>query len=480
MAASTWRNNPWLTLGIVGLGVAIGPLDSAVNIAFPAITAAFAIPLSTIQWVIICYVLTYASLLLGCGRLGDIVGHRRIFLFGLAWSVVSFVLCGRAPTFGWFLLFRGLQGIGTALVLSCAPALATLAFPEEERGKVLGLYAMLFAVAQALGPLLGGVLVARWGWTAVYYFRAPLALFSAILMLLLVHQPMAVKPGQRFDVPGALTLTLALAGLLLAFNRAQHLGWLSFPSLLLFGGASACLLFFLWHERHCAEPVIDLSLFRHAAFFMANVAHILASLAGFTVFLLAPFYLLNYWQASATTGGLLLAMAPLGTVLASPLSGWLLSRFASRRLGLYGLLLMAAGLLGISHWQTHSAAWFLAATLWAQGFGLGLFQVANMDFVMGVIPRFQQGVAGSLTVLTRTIGVISCATAGALALEALRSYYTISLLEEANLSAAAVEAQAFVLAFQWVFSGAAAVVMVTAGLVWSSRFVALPAQAQAE
>jgi MFS family permease len=109
----TLRRAPrWLTLGIVGLGVATGPLDSAVNIAFPAITQAFAISLPTIQWVIICYVLTYASLLLSCGRLGDVVGHRRVFLVGLGWSAVSLVLCGAAPTFGWFLAARGCKASG--------------------------------------------------------------------------------------------------------------------------------------------------------------------------------------------------------------------------------------------------------------------------------------------------------------------------------------------------------------------------------
>ena len=131
----------------MSLGVAVGPLDTAVNIAFPAITAAFGIAITTIQWVVICYVLTYASLLLGCGRLGDVIGHKRVFLFGLGWSAISLYLCGWAPTFTWLLFFRLMQGVGTALLLSCAPALVTLAFPEAERGTALGTYTMLSALA---------------------------------------------------------------------------------------------------------------------------------------------------------------------------------------------------------------------------------------------------------------------------------------------------------------------------------------------
>jgi EmrB/QacA subfamily drug resistance transporter len=465
---TSWRDRRWLTLGIVGLGVATGPLDSAVNIAFPAITKAFDISLPTIQWVIICYVLTYASLLLSCGRLGDVVGHRRVFLLGLGWSAVSLALCGAASTFGWFLVFRGLQGVGTALVLSCGPALVTLVFPEEERGKILGLYNMLYAIAAALGPLVGGLLVAQWGWSAVYYFRVPLAVLSAGLMLLLLRHPTTVKPGQRFDVPGAIALTVALAGLLFAFNRAQHLGWLTLQALLLFVGAGGCLAFFIWHETRCAEPIIALSLFRQPAFTIANITHMLAQAAGFTILLLVPYYLLNYYHVTASAGGLLLAMAPLGTVLASPISGWLLYRFAARHLSVCGLLLIAGGLGGVSLWQTDSPALLIVSTLWFQGIGAGLFQVANMDFVMGVIPRFQQGVAGSLTVLTRTIGVVSCATAGTLTLALLQVHYT-GELQSAGMTAAEANTHAFMLAFHWVFRGAAAIAFIAAVLIGSTK-----------
>jgi EmrB/QacA subfamily drug resistance transporter len=470
MQAAPRRNTRWRTLWIVGLGVAIGPLDTAVNIAFPAITAAFRISLPTIQWVIICYVLTYASLLLGCGRLGDIVGHRRVFLFGLGWSAISLLLCGLAPTFGWFLLFRALQGVGTALVFSCAPALVTLAFPEAERGKALGLYNMVSAAAFALGPLVGGVLVAHWGWPVVYFFRAPLALLSAVCMWLLVRQAPVIKPGQRFDTSGALSLTLTLAGLLLAFNRAQHLGWLSLLPLLLCAGAGSCLGFFLWHELHCAEPVIDLRLFRHGAFTIANVANILANVAGFTILLLVPYYLLNYQRIPAAAGGLLLAMGPLGSVLASPVSGVLLQRLPAHRLSLGGLLLMTIGLASISQWHGSTPTLCIAGALWLQGFGLGLFQVANMDVVMGSIPRFQQGVAGGLTMLTRTLGTVGCVSMGAMTFGWLQTSFT-SQFQAAGLTVEATTAQAFVLAFQWVFRGAVVVAAITCILMWSTRFV---------
>src|SRR5215467_2431889 len=184
----------WLSSLIVGFGVAVVPLDTAVNIAFPAITTAFGIPVTTIQWVVICYVLTYGSLLLGCGRLGDVIGHKRVFLFGLGWSAISFYLCGWAPTFAWLLFFRIMQGIGTALLLSCAPALVTLAFLEAERGTALGVYTMLSAFASTLGTLLGGQFVALWGWPAVFYFLVPMALTAAVMSICSLQEPVRIWP----------------------------------------------------------------------------------------------------------------------------------------------------------------------------------------------------------------------------------------------------------------------------------------------
>ena len=165
---------------MLGLGMSVVPLDTAVNIAFPDITGSFGLPISMIQWVVICYVLTYAALMLAFGRVGDIAGHARVFRAGLAWSVVAFLLCAASPSFGWLLFFRFLQGIGAGLVISCAPALVTGLYPEERRSHAVGIFTLIFALGSALGPLIGGAMVARWGWPAVFWFRAPIALTSLL------------------------------------------------------------------------------------------------------------------------------------------------------------------------------------------------------------------------------------------------------------------------------------------------------------
>jgi predicted MFS family arabinose efflux permease len=219
--------------------------------------------------------------------------------------------------------------------------------------------------------------------------------------------------------------------------------------------------------------VIDLRLFQHTAFAIANLAHVLVNIATFTVLLLVPYYLLNIYRASAFVGGVFLAMAPLGTMLAAPLGGWLVSRWASRHLSLCGLWLASGGLLGISQWQAHTDTALIVGMLGLQGFGLGLFQVANMDFVMGVIPRHQQGVAGSLTMLTRTVGVVAGVTLGSFLLGLLQARYTVQL-EAAGVSVASLDAQAFLLAFQGVFQYAAAIAAVAGVCMWGSRFTTAP------
>src|SRR5207248_6403814 len=153
-------------LVLVGLGISVVPLDTAVNIAFPDITRSFGLPIAMIQWVIICYVLTHAGLMLALGRAGDIWGHARVFRTGLLWSAAAFVLCAAAPSFGWLLLSRFLQGIGAGLIISCAPALVTALYPEARRSHALAIFTLMFALGSALGPVIGVALVAQYGWSS--------------------------------------------------------------------------------------------------------------------------------------------------------------------------------------------------------------------------------------------------------------------------------------------------------------------------
>lgn len=390
-------------VGAVLLGTLVVPLDSAVNIDFPFITGHFHLAIPLIQWIVISYTLATASLMLVFGRVADMLGHRRVFLAGCGWSAIAFVLCACAPSYPWLLAARVLQGIGAALVLSCGPALITALYPEAQRARALGLYTLGFGLGGALGPAVGGLLVAHLGWSAVFWVRAPIAALGGLAGLAL---PASRRRGQaeRFDAVGALLLMLAIGALLLALNRVRTPGWAA----LSIGVAVLALVGFIRQERRVRHPILDLRPFHEGGFALANLANVLLNLAGFAVLLLVPFQLARLPEVSTATGGLLLAASPAGIMLAGPLAGRLALRLAPAALMPAGAVLVTAGLAGVAVLATHAGALALAMLL--QGLGLGIFQVAYFDVVTGAIPLRDRGVAGSLGMLTRTLGLVAGAT----------------------------------------------------------------------
>jgi EmrB/QacA subfamily drug resistance transporter len=399
------------------LGTLAVQFDSAVNIAFPDLVRSFALPIPDIQWIVIAYTLTYAALMLVFGRAGDIFGHRTIFLAGAATSVVAFVLCAVSPSYGWLLAARVLQGIGAALALSCGPALITSLYAEEYRAKVLSLYTLLIGLGGGLGPIAGGFLVERFGWPSVFAFRAPIALAALAAGFALPAGRVSAR-REGFDGIGALLLVLAIASVLLALNQLQGRDQL-LATLALFAAAALLGFVFAWHEGRFPHPIIDMKYFRNADFALLNVAHILLSLSGFTIFLLAPFYLVTIGNLSGPVGGLVLAASPFGTILGAPAAARLSAALHPRRMALIGATLLAVAPLaiGLLGERLSLVVLILAASL--QGFGMGLFQVAYFDIATATLPKENRGVAGSLVLMTRTVGIVLGASILMLAFRAL-------------------------------------------------------------
>jgi MFS family permease len=405
-----------IRLLLVGLGTSVVPLDSALNIAFPAMTAHFGQPVAEIQWIVICYVLTYGSLMLGIGRLGDIFGHALVFRAGLGWSALAYLLCSAAPSFQWLMACRVLQGIGAALVISCGPALVTSLFAEALRPRVLGAYALLFATGSVLGPSLGGVLVAAFGWEAVFWFRTPIALAA---LLLLRGLPAAPREGAResFDLVGAVLLAVTIGSLLMAVNQARH-GWPALLLLVLFGAA---LWGFLRQSRRSARPVLALHHFALPGFAALNLANALANLAAFAVLLLVPYYLTRIAALPVGVAGLFLAGSAAGTMLVSLPGGWLLGRVPARGMAAVGIGCIAGGLALMALWGAATPAWLLLPPLLLHGAGLGLLQVSYTEIVTATLPRADRGVAGSLAMMTRTLGVVTAASLLTLVFEGVQA-----------------------------------------------------------
>ena len=400
-----------LRLVLVGLGTSVVPLDTAVNIAFPEITASFGLPIEMIQWVVICYVLTYSSLMLAFGRVGDIWGHGRVFRIGLLWSSFAYLLCAAAPNYGWLLFCRFLQGLGASLIVSCAPALVTGLFPEDRRSRAVGMFTLMYAIGSAAGPLLGGLLVQSWGWPAVFWFRAPLALIALVFPAQTQTTPRR-SVREPVDIIGAILLALGISTLLLTLNRVQHLKGQEFLAFLLLATATTCLFGFFHWEKRVAQPIVNLGLFRAGGFAGLNIASVLIYLTSFSVLLLGPYYLVRLTGLSAIIAGGVLGASFVGSLIASPLAGWAVERVPAGRVAALGASVCAAGLVLIGSWEPGAAgqAITILGTLMLQGFGVGLFQVAYMDIVMRTLPRHHRGVAGSIAMLSRSVGVVTGAT----------------------------------------------------------------------
>jgi MFS family permease len=331
---------------LAAAGAFLVSLDSLVNIAFPAMAAAFDAPPERMRWVIIAYVLTYALMSLVGGAAGDRLGHGRVFAAGLALSALAFAVCGNAGAFDWLVAGRVLQGFAGGLVYGTTPALVTLESDAGARGRALGYLNGAIALGFALGPLLAGALVERFGWAAVFHVRVPLAVV-------------------------VLGWAVAKLGRVRARVTSPLIGW-----------------------RDVMRPGV---LGTGALAFMAQAGI-------FAIWLLAPFYLLDRRGFSAPAGGFLFMLMPLGTAVGALPAGRVADRLGPWAPMTCGLGLEVLGLAAMASAGPATPMVVLALALFTAGLGVGLFQVPNMAALMAEFPAGQQGAAGGFAFLSRTLG----------------------------------------------------------------------------
>lgn len=454
---------PAFGLAIVGLGASLAPLDIAVNVALPAITAHFRLPLGDAQWLVICYVLVYGSLMLVCGKLGDLFGHRLIFRIGLAISAIGCAACAAAPDWPLFLWARGAQGVGTALALSCTPALATSLYPESDRTRALAGFASSMAIAAAIGPFLGGVLVELWGWPAVYWVRVPIALATLALSGLLPSPKPHVRP---FDALGAVLLASCMSTLLLSLVFSQRREIAGLWVLALFVVALALLVAYVRRANSVPEPIIRPSLFADPRFAIPNALNALANLAGFAILLLTPYYLVNVLKLSPLGVGIVLAMTFGGSLTGAPLSAFLVRRIGQRPTVFAGIACVGLGLLPLGFTGIDTPLLVVAVLLVLEGVGQGLLTVAYTDIVTATLPARDRGVAGSLSLLTRTIGIV----AGASVLTALQAHGAQGFMHMAGFLAG--------YRFAFVTAGGGLLVVLLLSLFWPGVWSSEPRKAR--
>jgi EmrB/QacA subfamily drug resistance transporter len=403
---TTQRRNFWILLAI-GIGSLMSAMDgSIVNTILPVLSSAFHSNVTAIEWVVIVYLLVLSGLLLSFGRLGDLRGHKSVYVWGFGIFILGSAMSGAAWSVTTLILFRGFQAIGGAMLASSSPAIVTGTFPPEQRGRAFGLVAMMTYLGLTIGPSLGGWLTQAFGWRTVFYVNVPVGSIALALSLFFIPRDAPVERPQPFDLPGALVFLAGLTALMLGLNMGSEWGWFS-PSVLgLLAGALILLFVFIQVERRSSAPMLDLSLFQLRLFSTSTLSAVLNYICVYSITFLMPFYLIQGRGLNPAQAGLLLSVQSVLMAVAAPVSGTLSDRFGSRGLGMLGMAIMAAGLFMLGGQAAGTGLWLSAAGLAVSGIGTGIFISPNTSALMGAAPQTRQGIASGVLATARNFGMV--------------------------------------------------------------------------
>jgi len=373
---------------------------SSANIALPTLANSFGAGLPQVQWVVLAYLLATTALVVGAGRLGDVLGRRRLLMAGIVLFTAASALCALAPSLGWLIAARAVQGAGAAAMMALTMAFVGDTVPKDRRGSAMGLLGTMSAVGTALGPSLGGLLVAGAGWPAIFAFNLPLGLLA--LALALRHLPLdgPATAGAGFDVMGTLMLALTLAAYALATTF----------SLWLLPVAVVGLLLFLRIEARAASPLVQLAELCTPVLATGLATNAIVSTVMMATLIVGPFHLSRGLGLGAAMVGLLMSAGPVVSAFSGVPAGRLVDRFGASRAMLLGLAAMLAGCLLLS---------LLPASLGPLGYvgplvvvtpGYALFQAANNTAVMAGADAARRGVVSGLLNLSRNLGLVTGAS----------------------------------------------------------------------
>ena len=395
----------WWTLIAVCTGVFMLLLDvTIVNVALPDIERAFRANLSDLQWVIDAYALTLAALLLTAGSIADLAGRRRVFATGIIVFTLGSALCGAAQSSLWLSLSRALQGVGGAIMFATALALLAQAFPPRDRGVAFAVFGAVTGVAVAIGPVLGGGITSGLNWRWIFFVNVPIGVAALAITLTRVEE--SRLPGApRPDVPGFITFSLALAGLVFGLIRSQAEGWGSFQVLGSLIAAAVLMGAFIIIELRVREPMLDLGLLRVPTFNGGLVAAWAVSASVFSLITYLVIYFQNLLGYSAVGAGVRFLPLTGAIFLIAGVAGRLTTKVPIRALIGTGFAFVAAGLLlmrGLSpadSW-THFLPGFIVA-----GIGAGLINVPLASTAVAVVPAERAGMASGINSTLRQVGV---------------------------------------------------------------------------
>jgi len=379
------------------------PINASItNVSLPTISVFFNVGLATAQWVLISYLITLLGFVLFFSRLGDFLGQERVYLAGLVGFVVTSLLCSLSPSIEALIVFRGLQGVAAAMMISVSMALVRRSFPAPELGRALGIYAVAIAAGLALGPAIGGMLSGLMGWRAIFLVNLPVGILDFAFCFLVLKR--STRKQVKWDLPGTVLQFVCLFLIVYTLNLVEN-G--DYSTAIITGGLGlSTLIGFIYQELRCRNPVLKLDLFRNRTFSAFNLSLHLNYLCMYMMFFAVPFYLQKVLHLDSATTGLVLTASPILMMTVSPLSGMVADKFGSRFPAFLGSVVSALALLSMTRLTIYSSAWDVFFSLALLGLGAALFQSPTNRKLMSVLPSENAGVASGILATTRNLGMV--------------------------------------------------------------------------
>jgi EmrB/QacA subfamily drug resistance transporter len=401
----TEENKKWWTLAAVSVGLFMIMLDNTiVNVALPSIRRSLGMSLESLEWIVAGYALTFAAFMLTGGKLADYVGRRLIFMVGLVVFTGASLACGLAPNGGFLIGARVVQGLGGALMNPATLSIITATFAPRERGRAIGIWAGVSAMALAIGPLVGGLLVEHVNWNWIFFINVPVGIVGFLTAPVFIEETRDTSREQRLDFPGLLASAVGLFSLTYAFIEANNYGWTSGRILGAFALAIVALVAFLVLERRQRIPMLDLSLFRNRTFGGANGAMLFVGLAMFGTFFYVSLYMQNVLGYSPVQAGASFLPMTLLIILIAPRAGALTDRIGSRWLVGFGMTMLAVMLFYYTELGAHESFWKILPGLLIGGVGMGSTMTPLTAAAMSAVAVDKAGVGSAVLNSARQVG----------------------------------------------------------------------------
>jgi EmrB/QacA subfamily drug resistance transporter len=393
-----------LSMLLSSLGISIA------NVGLPSLAQAFDASFQQVQWVVLAYLLVLTALIVGAGRLGDVIGRRRLLLAGILVFTAASAVCGAAPALWLLIAARAAQGLGAAAMMALTMAFVGATVPKERTGSAMGLLGTMSAIGTALGPSLGGALISGLGWRAIFLVNLPLGVAALLFAYRYLPQdrPKAAA-GQGFDTPGTLLLALTLAAYALAVTLGRgSFGWWNLALLLIAGTG---IVLFILVQRKVSAPLIRLAMFRSPVLSASLAASALVMTVMMTTLVVGPFHLARGLGLDPVAVGLAMSVGPIVTALTGIPAGRVIDRFGGTRMSGVGLLGVVAGCLLLALIPSAVGVAGYVAPLALLTASYALFQAANNTAVMKDVAPDQRGVVSGLLNLSRNLGLFTGASA---------------------------------------------------------------------